>query len=347
MRTTSRKQRVFITNVIVIALILCGLAWIFSLFIHVGSLEYTNNAQVYQDIVPVNCRIQGFVKDVRFEEFEHVNKGDTLLIIEDVDYKLYVAQAEANYQNVIAGKQVMGTSVETMQNNISVSDAGLEEARIRLANIEKEYNRYKQLLKSESVTLQQYENVETQYNAMKANYEMQKRQQKSAILIKSEQAQRLDQSEASISVAEAALRLAHLNLSYTIITSPCDGYTSHKDIYAGMLIQPGQNVVSIVNNNKSWVIANFRERQMKNIKLGSDVKITVDAIPDIVFNGKVSAISNATGAQYSIVPQNNATGNFVKVEQRIPVKISFTTENKAENLSKLCSGMNVECNIVK
>lgn len=347
MKKLNRKQKTTVINVVVIALILCGMAWVGSLFIHIGSLEFTDNAQIRQDIVPVDSRVQGFVKDVRFEDFQHVSKGDTLMLIENVDYQLYVAQAEANYQNAIAGKSAMGATIETTSNNISVSDAGLEEVRIRLSNAEKEYNRYKQLLANESVTRQQFENIETQYNALKANYEMLQRQQNTTRLVKSEQKQRFDQSLAGIKVAEAALKLARLNLSYTAVLAPCDGFTSRKNIYTGTLIRPGQNIVSIVSDDSRWVVANFRERQMKNIKIGSMVKITVDAVPDIVFKGEVSAISNATGSQYSIVPQDNATGNFVKVEQRIPVKITFTSENNNDDLLKLGSGMNVECKIVQ
>lgn len=346
MKKLSKKQQTLTINIVVIALILCGIGWICSFFIHIGSLEYTDNAQVYKDIIPVNSRIQGFVKDVRFGEFQYVHKGDTLVLIEDAEYKLHEAQAEANFQNALVAKSAMGTTIKTTQNNISVSDAGLEEARVLLQNTEKEYNRYKKLLQNEAVTRQQFDVIETQYNAQKAKYEMLQRQQKTTQLVESEQTQRLNQNQAAIAVAEAALELARLNLSYTVITSPCDGYTSRKTINVGELIQPGQNIVSVVDNRNCWVIANFRERQMKDIEIGSKVEMSVDAIPDVVFKGTVSTISNATGSMYSIVPQDNSVGNFVKVEQRIPVRIDFNSHNEKE-LSLLSSGMNVECKIVK
>lgn len=347
MKKLNRKQRTLAINIVVIALILCGIGWICSFFIHIGSLEHTNNAQIFQDIVPINSRIQGFAKEVRFDEFQFVHKGDTLLLIEDAEYRLQLAQAEANYQNTLAAKTAMGTTIKTTQNNISVSDAGLEEARILLSNLEKEYHRYQKLLNSESVTQQQFEAVETQYNAQKAKYEMLQRQQYSTRLVESEQTERLNQNQAAISVAEAALELARLNLSYTVIVSPCDGFTSMKKVNVGELIQPGQKIISIVDNKNTWVIANFRERQMNHIEIGSPVEMEVDAIPDVVFKGTVSAISNATGSRYSIVPQDNSVGNFVKVEQRIPVRIDFSADNQNGFLSKLCSGMNVECDIVK
>lgn len=343
----NRKKRTLIINFIVILAILAGLVWILSLFIHIGTPAFTDNAQIRQDIVPVNSRIQGFVKEVLFDEFQPVRKGDTLMIIEDTEFVLQLAQAQANYQNALVEKTAMGTTIKTTQNNISVSDANLDAIRIQLENAEAEYQRYQKLLEKESVTKQQYDVIETQYKVLKARYEMQVRQQESTKLVKSEQTQRLDQNQAAIHVAEAALKLAQLNLSYTIITAPCDGYTTRKNVNVGELIQPGQNIVSIVNNKDCWVVANFREKQMRHIQNGTKVKITVDAIPHLELEGYVSAISNATGAQYAIVPQDNSTGNFVKVEQRIPVKIRFTDNNKSTDLDRLSSGMNVECKIAK
>jgi membrane fusion protein (multidrug efflux system) len=171
----NKKQRKLTANTIVIALILCGVAWIASLFIHVGG-EYTNNAQVRQDIVPVSSRVQGFIKRVYFDEFQRVHKGDTLLLIEDSEFRLRLAQAEADYQNAAAGKSAMGTSISATKNNLSVSDAGIEEVNILLQNAEKDYLRYKKLLSENAVTQQQYDGVKTSYDALKAKYEMLVRQ---------------------------------------------------------------------------------------------------------------------------------------------------------------------------
>ena len=342
----NKRQKRILANIIIIALILGGAAWICSMFIHLGNVEFTSNAQVRQHIAPVSSKVPGFIKEIRFDEFQHVKKGDTLIMIEDAEFVLQVAQAEANYRNATASKSAMNVGIETTQNNIAVSDASLKEAKIRLDNAEKEYNRYKKLLESESVTQQQFDAVETQYESMKANYEVMKRQQQSTRLVKSEQTTRLDQNDAGIAIAEAALNLAELNLPYTVITSPCDGYTSRKEIHEGELIQPERVLLSIVSDEDYWVIANYREKQLKDIKIGSEVDIQVDAIPDVKFKGIVTAISGATGAMYSIVPQDNATGNFVKVEQRVPVKIAFSDENDKKYMQLLRSGLNVECKVL-
>lgn len=341
----NRSTKKITINSIIILVLVIGFGWVCSRFIHMGSVAYTDNAQVRRHIVPVNSRVQGFIKKICFDEFQQVHRGDTLVIIEDAEYRLRLAQAEANCLNSQAGKDAMGTSISTTSNNLSVSDASIEEVRIRMLNAEKDYKRYEALLAREAVTQQQFDAMRTNYEALKANYEMLIRQKQSTALIRQEQTQRLDQNQAAIDVAQAALDLARLNLSYTVITAPCDGITSRKAIQEGQLVQPGQALLSVVDDNEVWVIANYRETQTANITEGMEATITVDAIPGVTYKGYVQALSQATGAQYAIVPQDNSAGNFVKVEQRVPVKIAFSKENKSEDMRKLRAGLNVECEV--
>ena len=339
------KTKKIILDIVIVILLLGGIAWIASSFIHFGG-EHTNNAQVRQDIVPVAARVQGFIKEIRFEEFQEVKKGDTLVLIEDSEYKLRLAQARADYQNALVGKSVMGTSIETTENNIAVTDASIKEVEILLKNAEADYNRYKILLENEAVTQQQFDGVETKYESLKAKLETMKRQKQSTNLVKNEQTQRLEQNDLRIEVAKAALDLAELNLSYTVVLAPCDGTMSRKTIQEGELMMPGKPLFSVIDNNDKWIIANYRETQRGDIELDDIVEIKVDAFPDVVLDGKVAAISNATGSQYSIASPDNSTGNFVKVEQRIPVKIVFTENNDVKIIERLSSGMNVECKIL-
>lgn len=341
----NRKTKKIISGLLIIVILLVGFVWVGSKFIHLGTVEYTDNAQVNQQIVPVNSRIQGFIKEIRFKEYEPVHKGDTLVIIEDTEFRLRVAQANADYQNAIVGKSAMGTAISTTGSNISVNDAAIEEARILLENAEKDYRRYQKLLAEEAVTQQQFDGIKTSYEAQKAKYEMLLRQRQSTTLVKAEQTQRLAQNDAGIEVAKAALDLANLNLSYTIIIAPCDGYTAHKDIQVGQLVQPGQTLVEIVDDSDIWVVANYKETQTANIREGMPVSISVDAIPDVTYRGIVKSLSHATGANLSILPQDNSAGNFVKIEQRIPIRIEFTEDNRPEDMQLLRSGMNVECEV--
>lgn len=163
--------------------------------------------------------------------------------------------------------------------------------------------------------------------------------------MKNEQTERLGQNEAVIKMCEANVRLARLNLSYCAIIATCDGVTGRKDIHVGQLVQPGQTMVEIVDSKEMWVQANYRESQIANIRVGSKVKMKVDAVPGVEYEGIVESLSDATGSAFSLMPSDNATGNFVKVEQRLPVRISLHT-NSAENLHKLKAGYNVECEAI-
>lgn len=336
----SLQFRIF--NYALLLFIIAGVIWVVMQFLVVGSSRYTNNAQVKRHIVPVNSRVQGYIKDIRFEEYQHVNKGDTLLVIDNSEYLYRLAQAEANYANAIAGRGITGTTINTTKNNLSVSDAGIEEIKVRLEHAATNLRRYENLLKQESVTKDQYDNVKTEYDATKAKYDMLVRQKKTTALVGEEQTQRLSQNDANIKQARAALDMAELNLSYTVIIAPCSGIVGRKDLQIGQLIQPGQSVVTVVDDSNVWVVANYKEKQTRNIQIGNEVEIEIDAIPDIKFKGKVSAMSQATGSASSLVPTDNSTGNFVKIEQRIPIRLEFTAENSKEDISRLKAGMSAE-----
>jgi membrane fusion protein (multidrug efflux system) len=332
-------------NVIVLILLIVGATVVILNFAHFGNAEWTDNAHVRQHITPVNTRVSGFIKEIRFEEFQPVHKGDTLVIIEDAEFRLALAQAEAALAQAQAGSRATHTGIATTQSNIGVTDANIEELRATMENARREDVRFKKLLEQQSVTQQQADNVHTAYLAAQARYEAAHRQRHSMALVKSEQGHHLQQSEAAIEVARAQLELARLNLSYTFIIATADGVLGRKEIHEGQLVQPGQTMVDIVDSDNLWVVANYRETQLPRIAVGAKVLIKADAVPDVEYTGIVERISEATGSAYSLIPQDNATGNFVKVEQRVPVRISLDG-NKPEDLAKLRAGLNVECEVV-
>lgn len=338
----NKKQIKRVYNVVVIALAAAALVWICSNFIHPGKVVYTNDAQVHRHITPINTRVQGFIKEIRFEEFQHVHCGDTLVIIEDAEYRLQLAQAEANVDGSRYGEKAASVGVSTAGNNVRVMASGAEEARIVMENARKDYLRYEELLDKGAVTRQQYDAVKTAYESARARYEQSGHQHQSTVLTRNEQSQRLSQVTAGVSVAEAGLNLARLNLSYTVITATADGYMGTRDIHEGQLVMPGQMLARLVGDDNVWVVANYRETQMDRISVGCPVDFKADAVPSVVYHGRVEAISAAAGAAFSMIPVDNATGNFVKVEQRVPVRIVLTGDNRAEDVALLRAGLNVE-----
>ena len=342
----TRKTKKMIYNIFACILLFGAISWVCAKFIHLGNVEFTENAQVKQHIVPVNSRVQGYIKEVRFDEYSKVSKGDTLVIIEDAEYRYMVAQAEANLANARTGKDAMHNVISTTSSNLSVTEASIEEARIVFENAERNYNRFDALYQQNAVTKQQYDDMHTAYLSAKARYDMLNRQKESVQAVSREQKTRLGQHEAGIKLAEAALELARLNLSYTVILAPCDGVTGRKEIQVGQLIQPGQTIVDVVDSKDKWVVANYKETQTANINVGQKVEIEVDAVPNHKFKGVVRSISRATGASFSLMPQDNSSGNFVKIEQRIPVRIDFTEDNDAEALERVSADMNVECKVL-
>lgn len=342
-----QKTRRRLQNIGVLILLCLCLAWVADRFWGFTSSTFTDNAHVERLIVPVDCRVQGFVKEVRFDDYTRVHKGDTLAIIDNTEFLLRVAQAKADLKNASTGKDASNSSISTTMNNVAVNEAAIAEVGVLLDNAERDLVRYQGLLEKEAVTQHEFDGVKANRDALKAKYDMLVKQRESTSMTAGEQKVRLGQNDAAIDLAKAALRLAELNLSYTVILAPCDGYCSRKTIRVGQLVQPGQTIVDIVDANDMWVTANYKERQTSRMQVGDSVYITVDAVPGITFHGTVSDIAAATGAAFSPAASNDAVGNFVKIEKRIPVKIRFTTDNPREDLAKLRAGMNAECRVVE
>lgn len=347
-KAPKRKLTILIINSLLAVSILCAIAWGISTYFDLDHELYTNDAQVEEYINPVNVRIPGYIKEVRFQEHQQVSKGDTLVIIDDREYKIALEQAEAAYLSAQAAKNVTSSAVSTVQSNLSVSDANIAAAEARLWNAEQNYHRYENLLKDGAATQQQFDQVKTEYDALAAQTNALKRQKNTTNLSTSETSRRIDVNDAEIKRAHAAVQMAKLNLSYTIVTAPYDGVTGRRNIQEGQLVQPGQNLLSFVRNDHKWIVANYKETQLSKLHIGQKVRLTIDGIDDQELTGEISAISQATGSRYSAIPVDNSTGNFVKVQQRIPVKIDLLdNQDQKDAIAHLRAGMNVEVRIAK
>lgn len=341
-KSKKQKRRRVFYNTLSLVVIAAAVIWSFTNYYHLNDSLYTDDAQVEEYITPINTRISGYIKDIRFEEHQHVKKGDTLLVIDDSEYQIQLQQALAALKDAIAGKNVVQSDVGVAENNTEISEANLAELKARLDNEEINYRRYVNLLKEDVVPQYQFDQVKAEYDAMKAKYLALVKQKKATTLTTRSTVNKLGVSDAGIMRARAAVKMALLNISYTLIVAPCNGTMGRRKIAVGQLLQAGQPLATIVDNGVKWVTANYTESQIARIHNGTLVNIRVDALQHQPFTGKVVAISEATGSRYSAIPVDNATGNFVKVQQRIPVRISFTSDNKAKDLQLLRAGMNAE-----
>ncbi len=352
----TKQKNTKIINILVLVLVLFGLYFVVKSYFNVGNDRYTNAAQVEAFINPINTRVSAYIKEIRFVEHQYVKKGDTLLILDDREIQTQLGQAEAAYMSAVASKNATSSSVKTAANNVNTvganvqaAKANIEAAEARLWNAQQNFSRYQNLLKDEAVTRQQFDQIKTDFEAQKAQLEAQISQYQSVINSKAtselsvnEVQSRLGINDADIKRTQSALDMAKLNLSYTVITAPHDGIMGRRTVNVGQLLNPSQQVATIVDTENIWITANYREKQMENVQIGGLATIKVDALGGKAFEGKVTAISGATGAKYSAVPVDNSTGNFVKVQQRIPVRIEFTKDNKPGDLKQLRAGMNVE-----
>ena len=345
--------------IILVALVLLGGTYGTYKYIHSLSHEETDDAQIEKNMNPIIPRVSGYVSKVHIKDNDYVKKGDTLFTIDKKDYQLKVAEATAAVAAAEGNLEVSKADISSVLASISASDANvqsasgnIETAKIRLGRITSDYNRYNNLYKNHTITKQQYEQALAAKQEAESQIRILQQQQKatayqkSVIVAKSKASDKLtDVAAANIKRAEALLDAAKLNLSYTAITAAIDGQVSKIDIQPGQLVQSGQSLFYIINNNEAWVIANFKETQLNKMVVGQKVTIKVDAYPDHKFEGIITSFSPATGAKFSLLPPDNATGNFVKTIQRLPVKISLNTSNDAEKIKLLRPGMNVDVDV--
>jgi len=347
----TNKKFIFIIG----ALILVGIIYGGYKFIHSLSHEETDDAQIEANMNPIIPHVSGYIEKVYVSDNEKVKKGDTLLVIDNRDYNVQLQQAKANLVAAESQVNVAKVSIGSYKANAAASTSqyksaggNIKSAEIKLWRAQQDFERYKNLFANHSITEQQYEQALAAKQEAEQQLEILKNQEKASASQRNAAISQTEISENQVSVAQAnvesakaALDAALLNMDYTVITAPIDGQLSSVSIQPGQFIQPGQSLFYLVNTSDKWITANFKETQLEKMRIGQKVGIEVDAYPDYEFEGKITAFSPATGAKFSLLPPDNATGNFVKTIQRLPVKIEFSDKNDKEKLERLRSGMNV------
>src|SRR6516225_165103 len=318
--------------------------------------QVTDDAYVRGDLTPLSTKVAGIVRDVKVSDFQHVNKGDLCVELEDSDYVAQVAQATAAVEAAKAAIENNRRQRELQDARIARALAGVDQANAQIAaaqsgeeavradvvRTQKERTRQEALLLTSSSTPQKVEQVvadEQRFAAQLATREADLAQAKATLESneRTAEAERRTKSVlesqdlqliADLHAKEAALEVAKVNLGYTRIAAPADGNVGARQVRVGQLVSPGTQVIAFVSNNK-WVQANYRETQLTNMEVGDPAELRVDSYPGRVFYGRVIEIAPASGSQFALLPPDNATGNYTKVVQRIPVKISFDDANAA------------------
>lgn len=332
----------WVAGVIFFVLIIWGSISLWNLYL----FEETNDAQVQEYINPINSRVTGYIREIRYEENQDVKKGDTLLIIDNNEYQLQQQEAEAALANAQAQLQALGSNVQTSATSSQVTKAQIDGAKARLWHQQQEYQRYKKLFDAESATQQQLENVETALAVAKSDYQSTLESYQASLSKVNDARVQRAVLQAEIKRREAVLNRNKLDVGYTIITAPYKGKMGRRTIQPGQLIQAGQTLAYIVDQEAGkWVIANFKETQVRHMHVGETAMIEADAYPGTKFRGRIESLSPATGSSFSLLPPDNSTGNFVKIVQRIPVRIRLTDE--PQTITQLSAGMNTEVVIRK
>lgn len=351
-----KNNRLFL---IILIVMLIGGGW-FGVSAYLTSLHHvkTDDAQISGDILQVIPRVSGYVDRILVSDNQYVHQGDTLFIIDIRDLKVRVdeaeaalATAEANVGASHANFEAVHSGIATSQAGVNTIDAQIDAARIRLQRAQQDYVRYANLIEDHSVTEQQYEEMKAARDLAQqqlAILQQQKDQAGSQTRVVANQSAATRQSiavaKANVKQREVDLENARLNLSYAYVLAPADGQVSTVNIQPGQMVQAGQQVFNLVHTRRIWVVANYKETQIGKILPGQTAVISVDAFPDHDFQAEVSSFSPATGARFSLLPPDNATGNFVKTVQRVPIKITF--KNVSDSLlERLRPGMNVTVDV--
>ncbi|MEZ4960270.1 MAG: HlyD family secretion protein [Saprospiraceae bacterium] len=371
MEDQPKKKKSPVRFIVIGLVLLVGGYFGWKFYYHSAHFENTDNAQVETNISPVLARVAGYLQTVMVSDYAYVKAGDTIAIIDDKEYQLAVQQAEADYAQAEADLEQAKADLAAVQADIKAAKVGVDNANLNVkavaTNAEiiavrrdkafQDYQRDQKLLAANAITPHQLENSKASYEEQVKAYEAAIDQRAfssggvntgQAQVVKAQaQLQRIAaqqrRAEASISVRKSQLDQAKLRLSYTRIVAPIEGKIGRKNIEPGQYVQPGQTLCTIVNDKNYWVVANFKETQLDRLQEGQPVDIHLDAYSKMKITGKVASLSEATGAKFALLPADNASGNWVKTTQRVPVKINIDDPDHLKGV--LRAGLSVEVDV--
>lgn len=319
-------------------LILLGSIFSFSFlaywFFFIHGFESTDNAYIKADMTVISPRVNGYITEVLINENQQVQKGQILVKIDDRDYKSRLDQAESQVRVISSRIRSLESQVALQEALIDQAQAGMDSASATFEQASKENKRLQRLLKDGAVSQQMMDNATAQYKNAKALVQKSKAEHLGAENQKAAFEAQLEEGKAQLVNAQAQADQAQRDLSYAEVKAPFDGKVGRKAMQIGQLVRPGVALAYLVPN-EVWVEANFKETQITKMRAGNRIWVEVDAYPGKKFRGRVDSLAPASGSEFSILPPENATGNFTKIVRRIPVKLIL----KGDDLDKLKPGM--------
>ncbi|MBP3944437.1 HlyD family secretion protein [Sphingobacteriaceae bacterium WQ 2009] len=344
-RSTARiitKVSTIAAGIVFIAVLAWGAKTIFDDM----KFQHTNDAQVQEYINPVIARVGGYIVAVKFEENQLVNKGDTLLIIDNREYVLEEAQTAASILKQQAELEVLTSTKQVLVNDAEATRSIIKAKEAKLTQQQLDYTRYLKLYEAESATKQMVEKQKANLDIYTSEYEAAKQSYDAAFSKLHDIESQKKVIYAEIGRLQAQNNRKALDVDYTVIRAPYNGRMGKRTIEVGQMINPGEVLGYIVNGETpKWVVANFKETQIAAMGIGDEVRVIADAYPSKEFKGKIISLSPATGASFSLLPPDNATGNYVKIVQRVPVRIELQGAREVVDLLK--AGMNVNVYVPK
>jgi membrane fusion protein (multidrug efflux system) len=339
---SSQKKKTKKAPIILGIVLLAGAIIGIKEYLYYSHVETTDDAQVMSNIDPVVARISDYVTDINFQDNQHVTKGQVLVKLDDKDLALKAQQAEADLLSAQANVSVAKAGVASAESNLATSKSEIDATQITLWKTSQDLERYQGLIKEGSITQEQFDNAKAAQESANTQVEIAKNKYNASEKAYSVSQANLNAVQAMVSIKQAALDYAKLQLSYATIVAPISGTASRRNVQIGQLVQAGASLLAIVEDSV-WVEADFKETQMNDIKLGQTASVQVDALNGNEIKGVISSFSGGTGAVFSLLPPDNAAGNFVKVVQRVPVRIAL--DNKTASYKALRPGLSVEVTI--
>lgn len=312
-------------------------------WLHSRHYESTDNASVETTNLPVLARVAGYVDSLAIKDYGEVVAGQLLLVIDDRELQIALRQAEADEKSAEADLENAGAGLMNAEKSLLLSKSNLEVQKARLEKSQADLSRDQAQFQDGSITTKQLDDSKSNLLINQKQFNSSQDQVGSAqAQINTAKAQ-IQRAQAQIETRKALVDQAKLRLSFTRIYAPASGKIGRKSIDKGQYVQPGQTLFTIINSEDFWIVANFKETQLTKMKEGQDVNIELDGYPSLEIKGKVTSMSEATGAKFALLPPDNSTGNFVKITQRVPVKIEI--QNLKEYKSILRGGLSLTAEV--